>query len=524
MIIKYGQSFCIDSGEHACTQARRTSSGGYVSMPKLQFRLVKNKLHFVKFDQIKIELPIEFFVSGKDTKLFCDLEASTYNKTSMRLLGIMNAKEIFEVSIHTFIDRISFEIFGEGEIGVMWPIFSKEVFFGNEMLPTDNHRVQAYHKDVADCFVPAAHQTSKRSCLSTFATGDPVFHLFNHNYKRQCNVVGKGTSDVKFDVTFLASESKRRSLSWWYERKGFTRGRVYVPEYIDKGSMQRIIYNGHEIVSPKTVKTRLLDFVKIIQNKLTKKDISTCIIGSMAMHLQGVKINVVDTDMMLESKAKLDQAIELLKDDYEVKISEDPKWSECSAKIIAEDGHVDLCYLNRFDWEHGRDKIRDFYVMNKPNLLLMKLTGEYERNTILPGFHLLERKNYAAIMSLMYHARPFLYPFFDDYLCHHKNGRFRQLQKIVTDAEWSRVEFTVNDPLLANAFAAPKQIVMPVINPGDKTHCKITIGKEFKYAKWLSLEQDTDEMCETSIQDNSTTIEIKDVVDLGVLMLYNEEP
>lgn len=513
MIIKYSQGFCIDSGDHACTP-----------ISKLHFRLDEKKLHFIKFDHTHVRSPIDFFVSGKDTKLFCDLEVSDYDKTSMHLLGIVNAEEVFEVSICTFIDRICFEIRSDREVGVMWPVFSKEVFFGNEMLRTDNNRVQAYHKDVADTFIPVVHQVLPNRCLSTFATGDPVFHLFNHNYERQCNVVGKSTSDDTFDVTFRASESKRGSLSWWYERNGFARGQICVPEYIDKDSMQRIIYNGHEIVSPKAVKTRLLDFVKIIQNKLTKKDISTCIIGSMAMYLQGVKINVADTDMMLESKAKLDQAIELLKEDYQVKISEDPKWSSCSARIISEDGHVDLCYLNRFDWKRGRDKIRDFHVMNKPNLLLMKLTGEYERKTILPGFHLLEHKNYASIMSLLYHARPFLYPFFDDYLCHHKNGRFRHLHKIVTDAEWSRIEFTINDPLLANAFVAPKQIIMPVINPGDKTHGKITIGKEFKYAKWLPLEQDIDQMCKTSIQDNSTIVEIRDIIDLGVLILYNEKP
>ncbi len=494
-----------------------------ISCQNIGLELQNNSLLFVNFGDQTINLPLFFFVNHNKPPQFCELEIFSMLDSQICCYGINNAKESFKCNISTQDNQINFSVYDANQpIGFMWPSIGK-TYYGEEMLPIDCNIVQTAiyleknnDTHVLDILVPCVnHVNSRNKCMSVFGNGESKYSSFYYNSAHYCNV----TFSPPFKISFSCFNTKREALTWWHQNNPRTIQSINITEFINKQTMQKVLFGGWKINDIDGPSEYLLNITRRMQELLHRNSIRTCIVGSMAMHLHGIRTNVLDIDILTNRKSSLQKIVNILqKEECDLSIVQDPKGEMSSLRIILPDGQIDITYVNRFDWLNGIDDINGFRVIKKEHLLFMKLVKDFERNILTPD--LSKNKNVSAILSLMHAFSPWLYPFLDEYLSHDYMPRFYHLYKELQDGQWYEHTVSVNQPFICNAFIKGKIILIPVINTGTESEANVSISDEINKAIWMPLESSDDTQCQIDHSGGKTNVHIARVESLGLLTCY----
>lgn len=412
-------------------------------------------------------------------------------------------------------DSLSFKaqaLTQDTQVGIMWPVHNSDCYLADNMSSIDKRftTTGTFNMNNDDpMFIsmndPVIHMVSE-TCLTIFSkTQDPMkFCFFYHNCVPYWNV----TTNVSLHLSFCPCPSRRDGLSLYYQKHDKpnhvpTLGPVGIEE------MKERLYNA--IPTVMSIYEKDLTQPKKIQKALDSLGIKNCAIGSLAMYMHGFSVEVKDFDMVVDD-------IEKVKKHINTEASESLKWSQCGARLKLDGTHIDFVELEKFNWSQV-EQVQGINILNISGMLLMKLTGEYERLLMEPNYDNFKLKNHANI-DMLIKGSSFVYPFFDKFSEMYSMNNYMDLQKLLFGTEWDSVPMKINDPLIANVFSKGNITVLPIINNGSKIDAKVRIERIFESAQWFHIGQDPVD-CVICTNYILSDVAIPQIETLGLLVCQN---
>ena len=467
----------------------------YVHTKLLDLKINSEKIIVTRLLSQFIYQPLLFFTSdSQKTITICSI-------ANLKLIDktiCFNTNKNTKGSI-TFIDHNTLSVSFESKItdvGIMFPTDIIPLFIGDEISPINkgytcsrNYKYPTEDPLNQSLSLPIITLQGQNSCLniSTQNLQKIKFCHFLHDFIPYFNVI---TQD-KIVLTLKSFDTLREGISDFYSRFGYQEplpvtGNVTLPQ------IQYALFTNCNITPPKDF-SNIYNVAQKVQKKLGCKN---CIIGSLALHIHGINVQVNDLDIVVDSLEYAKSAFV----DYPIQIASKGKWENCSFRTKIDEITVDFNEITSFDW-NKIETINGNKVLNYESLLLMKLIGEFERSLIQPDYNEFKNKNYHNILSLLPNA-PFVYPFFQDYISLQKN--FNILKSFLKDAIWDFVKINSSFPILANVFKNDKTIIV-LLNTGSPYPFKVSINKEINSVMHVGLNLKK-EKCEIVNEKSWSTI------------------
>lgn len=412
---------------------------------------------------------------------------------------------------------ITLEISNNGPITVMWPSEHIDCYFADDMTPIDQKFTNrcVYNMNNSDptssiINIPVLSQV-RNGCLSTTFLGKSAeICVFSHETKQYANI----TSQNKFSLHFRSLRSRSESLKYIYQTYPQTNKIAHQNETLNNQQMQELLhFNGQIKNDSPDVLSQIIEKTQNITGILDKANIANCIVGTLAMRLNGFLCHVKDVDIIVDSVREAKETLK--KEDMQIEVSSDNKWKECSFRILNHIPQIDIAEVSQISHQHC-ESIVGLNVLNKEGLLFMKLIGEYERNQMEPGYKQMKTKNHRDIHLLLKEA-PYVYPFFHSFLYKNNVEQFKELMSIMEEAQWNDTYVESSFPTIVNMYKTRKNLLIPVINLGSPCKTKVNVGTELSNVKWKGLETKGEP---TIIYKSSkiTEIIIPEVRKMGILI------
>ncbi len=452
------------------------------------------------------ESPVFFVNDG----CFCKITNVSVVGQTIEASGSVNGNEKLRITITTQNNAISIKVSSDNNVSIMWPAVGEETYFGDLTKPISNtstcsasYGAEPY-SDTISMNVPCSHHKG----MSIFALTEPVcYRLFTYHTQAYCSA----ESGTPFEITIVPVDSMQQALSWWHSLNVHI---IATTQAVTIDQKKEIIFNAHLINDKGLPSVVLLKMARDAQEILRKNKIDNCIIGSLALSLHGISTKVQDVDIAVKSHQDLEKSIAALKNDFHITYpATSSKWHGVSFRA-AQAHHVDVCFLKNFSCESV--DLHRLIVLNKHDLLMMKLIQEIEFQDMKSTGSMMNLKNRASLISLLRSDQPLLYPFFAEELDKYDN-RFKELYDMVGNGIWHNLQIDINKPLMANCFKLDKNLMLPIINHDAPCEGILKIGCVVLSAKWHPLEHDASSICEVQEINGVSRIFIEKVEELGVL-------
>ncbi len=468
----------------------------------------KNDL-FVGFHQG--DFRAHFFLTHNNQ--ICHIGDISDSNEKLSCSGYINNNCVLKAAIEKKNASITITIAGEGKIGIMYPLSSTNIYFGDEIYSEEtrfNHK-RAFKTEEDDLYIPCV--TDVVNNTSIFCENSCTIFTLPYDYRAYCHF----TTSVSPTNICIKTGSRRNNLEWWNKQHNKNDKKILVADDITITQMQDILLNLRPIQKPRTARLSLIYGVQNIQNLLQEHGITSYVIGSLAIYLHGISTHVQDADMLIPED-QFGSAVEVLSKTYNTEHSTEPKWKNCSLKILLDKDTVDISFNSK---RHNTTKIRGMWVITLKDLLVMKLLGEHERQVMMPANKHIKVKNHTNILSLLRKSPPPIYPFWHDSIFRRQEERFWRLYELMQGSVWKDIEISVNYPMVANTFVLDNKVIIPIINTGTSQPGQIRIVCFRNEATWLPLEKDKEILCVISDRQwiHARTIRIPIVEDLGLLIL-----
>ena len=483
----------------------------YVHSKLLDLKINSEKIIVTRLLSQFVYQPLIFFISDKQNSI------TICSPTNIKLIDktvYFDINKITKGSI-TFINHESLSISFESKItdvGIMFPTDILPLYFGDEIKPIDksytcsrNYKYPTEDPLNQSLSIPLITLQGQNSCLTieTQNLQKIKFCHFLHDFVPYFNII---TQD-KLTLTFKSHNTLREGLSDFYSRFGYQEPLPIIAENITLSQMQYALFNNCNIISPKIESlTNIYKLAYQIQKRLGCK---SCIIGSLALHIHGINVQVNDIDLVVDSLEYAKAAFV----DHPIRIASKGKWENCSFRTQINGITVDFNEISSFDWSKI-ETINGNKVLNYESLLLMKLIGEFERSLLQPDYDEFKNKNYHNILLLLPNAS-FVYSFFQNYILLQKN--FNTLKSFLKDAVWDSIKINSSFPILANVFKNDKTIIV-LLNTGSPYPFKVSINKEINSALFIGLNLKK-EKCKVINENSSWSILTGPPVDMVGLVV-----
>ena len=465
----------------------------------LQFR--NNNLYFRDF-------PVYFF--RKEDNNFLSLEITSQADESLEFVCIYKTKEICKCSIQKHDAELMIHTSShKDEVGFMWPCLGRTVW-GNSLLTIEGYKTcNAVYKQTTDdpafahLDIPAIHHVIDDQCLSVFNDRPCMFCIFPFNGMRYCNI----SPSLDLRITAVGNDNLRESLNWWYSKNGWHQTEITIEEHVTSRTMADVIFNARKVIEP-VCSSRIIEQAHKYQKRLYEKGIPSCIVGSLAMHLHGIKTQVNDIDIILPSRDALDHSVKILPYDQMHKPGIG-KWTNRSARLIESGIQADLSWVSNYDW--NKSIIKDgLCIATKDTLCIMKMLWEYERQMTCPYFLASKEKNDDRVLTLVRHCNAIVYPFFEESLQQYSMDVFWQMIGMLENAQWYGGKITSSAGLFTT-FVKEDSLLIPII-PDSISPSTIVCDQELSDATFLSISGSVVN-CETK----GITVELPPTEELGLL-------
>ncbi len=460
-------------------------------------RFAHDEIRLVSFLNETVNFPFVIFKVENDQTRALKIEID-----KLETSGVKFTCEGHSGELRLMGDMTELEIPLQSPGGIMWPDLSHRTFFGEDIDEVDDRFSRAANycwpsddPTVIHLDAPVVTHCDPKSCFSILSQRPVKFHSFPHMHRVYCNAI----SEDGIHFLFKSHISRPEVLN-------FFRRSVAMPEIPHLHSMKQVLFAGNPI---KETTDYDLEVVKRFQQECMRVGVETVVVGSLAMQLHGVKTPVNDIDILVRSKENLIK----LAMHFHADVSNRSKWRAVAARIYFDGTCIDLNYVKGY--EDDALDIEGVSTIAHPDLLFMKMLGEFERATMNDWYKTFRDKNYDAIMCLL-KPDTFMYPFFYDFLQSYPTEQFFELARIVGDATSSEVSATINAPLQVNTFESEDKLVLPIINLGETQPARVTLNKEVSQATWKPLFDDADVQLSTC--NSYSEIRISTVKEMGVLV------
>ena len=425
-----------------------------------------------------------------------------------------STKSGIEGSIRTSLDTILLQMKSIHKLGFMFPSIVGQYLFGDQIHPIDKKftTTAQYHCATDDpahqqLLLPMVHMTTDNCCLTVSSPKESSIEFCHYVHNGFPYFNATCTNDMQ--VSFRSFNNQRSAICDFYRRHGYSQSPP-ISGPLNVFQAKKALYTNCKILVPK-INEQIIEDARAVQSILGKENLSSCIFGSLAMALNGYKVEVNDVDIAVKY---LDHAKQAFKD-HEISIASTGKWKDCSFRLNMGQTQIDVVQLYKFDWNNVTEN-KGLTVLSKYGLLFMKLFGEFERSLMSPNYQTFRDKNCKNIVSLFDEAM-YVYPFFSQFLHEDAYSQYFFMQNLMQDAEWDFVSLSLSFPLYANAYKKEDTTFIPVINDGSPTPGKIRIGKYISSAIWYSLSSGQ-HGCEVSSAATFSDIKIPLVEHAGLLV------
>lgn len=380
-------------------------------------------------------------------------------------------------------------------LGIMIPTGSLDVVIG--VTPLDLYKSKRYYyapsrelerllrlnaHDFNALESPIVHMIDNDKAFAWSCPNECLVSCFVHQYKWCINFEAITWGD---HVTFFLDESINSLIN--LQRYPHRSKKVLINETTSLKSMQKALLTGAQ---PRRHPNHPHDFIRKarqIQLELSKRDLDSVIIGSLARRLNSVPVDINDIDLMVEDKDKLHRAIDVI-ESFTDRIT----LHDTHAKFKHEDCTIDICYDN-YNILAGSN-----HIINQHGLTYLGAEGLlwlYMINLFAceSGEHSDDYKDYVnnAIVSL---CKTQTGEF--DIIPHGKtipdySKKCSELCLLLSEGQMEYRDIRINKPFLVRSFRKEDEFFYVIVNQGSCCDAELVIDQTPTTVTWQDISGET---------------------------------
>jgi hypothetical protein len=385
--------------------------------------------------------------------------------------------------------------------GIMWPDLSESVYFGEIHRPIDRRYsvtcafgIETDDPTIAPVFNPVVTHQDKK-CFSLLFDQPVKFCSFRHKYQAYCNA----TCSHSFTVKFIEHQSRSTVLIKPPPPREL--GDIAHPDLL-----KEILFSGAKVIAPLPLKSDLIATVNNVQNELSQQNISSAVIGSLALRMWGINIPVQDADMLVERLPVTSCSLS--------------KWKNIGTTIERNGHKIDLSVMDELNLSTASMLIDGVRVLSLNELLNMKMLGECEKSVINPGYINFSSKNLTSIYAILQkHTCPKF-----DFLQQYLQLPYPNLKRIITlinQSETSDLYAEISYPMEINTFNLNGEILLLIVNNGEPVPGRIYLNTAIRSCQGIDLVRNID--CSFSTSSIYTEIKFDQIHEIGIIQCQTKK-
>jgi hypothetical protein len=376
-------------------------------------------------------------------------------------------------------------------LGIMIPVNDFELLVHDQ--PTDLYKSKRYYfnpehelerllklklKDLNEIGSPIVHFMGKDRVFSWSCPNECVISTFVNQYKWYINIEAHAWENL----VFYLDESSNYLIN--LQRFPSVRKTVLMNETVSMDTIKRSLLAGHTPTRELKNPANVLQQAREIQAELTKFEIDSALIGSLARRLNSIAVNINDIDLMVENKEQLYRANSALG-----AFSDFVSITDNGARLKFKNTIVEICYDN-YNILRGKN-----YLVQKHGLTYVDAEGLlwlYMINLFACNIdeHSDDYKNQIinalASLSQAQEIREFGVVPYAKEIPHYSSECFKLCEQLSTSI-MKYFDIRINKPFTIRCFQNDSGYLFPIVNLGSQCDAEVVINFVPQIAIWKDI-------------------------------------